>query len=520
MKRTRLMVFCLIAILCVSSLAGCGNSTGSTTGTVANGTTVAGETNAAPAKVEKVVFSYLSFNRIPTDIERISEAVNKITREKYGVEVELQISGPAEYTQKVNLALQSGSQVDLFLPGLGQFMTYVARNQAYPMEGLIDQHGKEMKEIITKDFGEDLLKATTVNGHLYSIPVNKGMSIPLNFMYNADMLKEAGLTADDITSMEDLPKVFAAVKAKFPDVVPFTPINVNPTDTGLLYYLRGAYEVDLLSESSNVGVLIGDSKKVENFFASDVFKKGVYMMRDWYQSGYLQKDVATTTSNSSEMISSGRAFSFMGGYSGMEASKAISAQTSKNISSKRLAPFYFDTSATNAVVWMMSSTTKVPEAAMRFLNATYADKDVLNTILYGIEGEDYVKVDENHVRYPDGLDAQTVKYTAQLCSGLMGSESLQLQPEGMNMEDVAFKLKENKETKRSPNFGFMFDPTDVRTELAAISNVTNQYLPVLVSGSVDPEISLPKFIQALNDAGAQTLIQKQQEQYDKWLAAQ
>jgi len=187
---------------------------------------------------------------------------------------------------------------------------------------------------------------------------------------------------------------------------------------------------------------------------------------------------------------------------------------------KRLVPYYFDTSAVNSVVWMISSTSEVPEAAMKFLNLVYSDKDVLNTILWGIEGEDYVKVDEHHVRYPDGKTADTVEYTAALCSGLMGSESLQYVAEGVSWEDVEFKLKENRETKRSPYFGFIFDPQNVKTEFSAINNVKNQYLPGLLSGALDPDEVLPRFINDLNAAGAQTVIEEKQKQLDKWLSEQ
>ena len=192
----------------------------------------------------------------------------------------------------------------------------------------------------------------------------------------------------------------------------------------------------------------------------------------------------------------------------------------KTIEMKRLVPYYFDTSAVNAVVWMISSTTKVPEASMKFLNLVYSDADVLNMILWGIEGEDYVKVDDHHVRYPDGKTADTVGYTAALCSGLMGSESLQYQAEGLNWADIEFKLRENKETKRSPYFGFIFDPQNVKTELSTINNVKNQYLPGLISGALDLDETLPLFIRDLNAAGAQTVIEEKQRQLDQWLSEQ
>ena len=114
----------------------------------------------------------------------------------------------------------------------------------------------------------------------------------------------------------------------------------------------------------------------------------------------------------------------------MALAQALSAQTGKNLETKRIAPFYFDTIAVNAVVWMVSSRSKVPDASSKkkkFLNLLYTDAELINTLLYGIEGEDYVKVDEHHVKFPEeGKNASTVAYTAYLSSGIVGSEDLSI----------------------------------------------------------------------------------------------
>lgn len=501
----------LTMALCGSVLAACGGNSGES---AANSEGKAGNT-----KVEKIVFAMPSFNRIPDDFSKVTDAINKITTEKIGVQVDFKVYGPTDYAQKVNLALQSGEQMDLFTT-LGQFTSYTSKNQLYPLEELLPKYGKEMTAILDKDFGPDLLKSTTMNGHIYGIPVNKGMSIPVNFVYNADMLKDVGYSADKINSIQDLAPIFEAVQKKYPDVTPFGPLNVSPSDTMLNLLLRGEHKVDFMSDTTGVGAVVGDSGKVVNFYETDIFKNGVQTVRDWFNKGYLQKDAASTSIAFSDMVGSGRGFSFMGGYSGLEAAKALSAQTGKNLEMKRIAPYYFETGAVNMVSWMVSSTTKAPEAAVKFLNLLYTDVDLINTILYGIEGEDYVKVDDHHVKYPDGKDASTVPYTAMLSTGIVGSESLQYQLEGVNWSDVELKLKENKTTPRSPYFGFIFDQSKVKSQMSAINNVVSQYLPGLVCGVLDPDTTIPKFVQALNDAGAQTIIKEKQKQLDEWLASQ
>lgn len=500
----------LSMVLILSLLAACGGSN--------NSNNDSGDKGSDGEKIETVVFSMPTFNRVPEDLTAIEDAINKITVEKANVKVKLQLHGVVDYEQKVNLALQSGEQLDVFTSP-GQFANYASKQQLYPLNDLIKEYGQELLDILGRDFGEGVLDATSFGGEIYGIPANKGMAVPTNFVYNADMLAEIGYSADDITSIHDLPEVFDALLEKYPDVVPFGPVNVSPSTTGILDYVRGMQKVDRLTDTSNIGVVFADSGEVVNLYDTPEFMEAAMIMRDWYNKGYLQKDAATAMSAFSEMISAGRGFSFISRYGGQAANVQLSSQMGKNIEMKRIAPFYFDTAAVNGVVWMVNGATKVPEAAVKLLNLIYTDEQVLNTILWGLEGRDYEKVGDRHVEFPEGKNADTVDYTAYISSGIIGSESLQYQYEGIDLADIDLKVRENKESPRSPYFGFIFDQSSVRVEVSAITNVIAQYLPGLETGSLDPETAIPKFVEALNNAGAQNVINAKQEQLDAWIAA-
>jgi len=472
---------------------------------------------AAGKGPEKVVVAWISFNKIPDDTSVVSDAINKYIKKTYpnlNVEVEIQLYGPADYAQKINLALASGTQMDIFDPfPLGSF---VSKNQLLPLEKLIEQHGQGIKKMIEKDFGPGMLKTTTFNGHMYSIPVNKGVALNFTVIYDKDLLALSGYTEKDIKSIQDLPKIFDALKKKRPDVVPFAPLNTG--DTVLLRYLSNKHEVDTLSDATTMaGVVFGGSGKVVNFYESKEFAEGVKMMREWYTKGYLSKDAATATADTPGQFRAGKLFCTLGGYGGNEIGVTISGMTGKNIGAKHLVPFYFDSQAVNLVTTGIGSTTKVPEASMKVLNLIYTDEFVINTMLYGIEGRDYVRVGAHHWKYPDGKDANSVPYTAALCTGVFGSESLQYQPVGMNWDDILYKLSDNQKTKRSPYFGFNFDTTDFKNEISAITNVYNQYLPGLVCGAVDPTTTIPKLNKALKDAGIDRIIAGKQKQLDAWI---
>ena len=95
-----------LAALTSLGLAGCG----STGGTGAQGTA---------GKAEEVSLYCVSFNNIPAETEtaRVEAAMNDYLAKTYpedNVAIDIKLFGPAEYAQKVTLAMQSGDKVDCF----------------------------------------------------------------------------------------------------------------------------------------------------------------------------------------------------------------------------------------------------------------------------------------------------------------------------------------------------------------------------------------------------------------------
>ena len=468
-------------------------------------------TTAAEAPVE-IHFAYLTFNRVSEDLESVETALNAITVPKIGVTVKLHPYSIANYAQQINLSLQSGEDLDVFHT-LGDLPQQVSQQKLTDITDLIDQYAPEARAVV----GDDFLKASTINGRLYGIPAYKGVALAVNLVYRADIMKEIGVDPASIKSVNDLTDVFAKVKEKYPDIVPLVP-NM-PGELGLNLTVPA---VDTLSDSYFLpkAVLLGDSTKVVNYFESPEFKGIATLAHDWYNKGYILKDAATTTSGALELITAGTGFSSIASYAGQQASVQISAQTGHEIGMVRLGQPYLSTGSVNALTWSVASTSKHPEAALKFMNLIFSDKDVINLIIYGLEGRDYVKVDADHVAYPDGQDANTVPYTAQLSCGIVGNQFIQYAMVGTDMSDMQLMLDENKNSKLSPAFGFTFDNSSVSNEESAVLNVINEYLPGLNTGSVDPETEIPAFVEKLKAAGLDKIIEAKQTQLDAWLSQQ
>lgn len=476
---------------------------------------------AGLAEPDTVVVSTLTFNNLPESYDKVNSAINEYIAKTYpdtNVAIDIQLFGIPDFFEKIPLALSSGTKMDAFLTV--SLASDVSKGMLMPLNSLLDQYGQGIKDMLAKDFGEGAFDCTTFDGEIYAVPVNKAVAIPMMVLYDKEYLAQLGYTADDINSLDDIEKIMEDCKTKLENVIPFHPLNQG--STCLLLWMLQQYQIDRLGDTGLAGpfsgVTINGEPKVVNLYETEAFQKGVERMRAWYEKGYLQQDAATTQAIASEYFGAKRCLFTLGGYSSESAAAAISAQTGRDIGMKQITQYYMDTSAI-AVVMGISSTTPVPEASMKMLNLIYTDPFVINTILFGIEGEDYVKTDDVFWSYPEGKDANTVEYTAALTSGVLGSESLQLIAKGSQPDSVQKALANNRSAVRSPFFGFVFDPSKVKNEIAAVTAVNDQYIKGLECGALDPATAISEFNTALKAAGLDTIIAEKQAQLDAWLAA-
>jgi len=168
-------------------------------------------------------------------------------------------------------------------------------------------------------------------------------------------------------------------------------------------------------------------------------------------------------------------------------------------------------------MWGIAKNSENPVRAMQFLNLMYTDKEIVNLLDWGIEGKHYVKVSENVIDYPPGVDANSVGYSGT--GWMFGNQFLSYIFKGDD-EQLWEKMKVfNESAIKSKALGFTFDSSLVKTEFAAVSNVISQYQIALECGALDPDKALPEFISKLKDAGIDKIIAEKQKQLDAWAAA-
>ena len=511
MKKKMISVL-LAAVMSVGVLAGCGASGSGSASSASEGT----DAEAADSgNYTQITYAFVSFNTIPDNTEEVEEIINQVSREKIGVEVHLMPLSIADYSQQVSLAAQNG-EIDIFHT-LGDLSQAISSDMVLDITDMIDEDAAETKALLEPEW---LKTCEGPDGRLYAIPTLKPFALQPMLIYRKDIAEELGLDMESVKDPADLTPIFEAVKAAHPEMTPLAPVSSG--DSGMS---RWCDNIDFLGGdyTTPIGVLQGEDMTVKSFFSLDQFKENADLVRYWYENDLIMKDAATTTSAAAELMSSGNYFAYSASYSYPleDTAAALSAPSGFDVGAIALGEAYLDTSAINAVAQAISSTSKNPDAALKFLNLTYTDETVINTMLYGVEGRDYVKNDDGTVSYPEGQDSATVPYTAQLSCGVLGNFFIQWPLQGSgSVESLAWESEQNHNAAHSPAMGFIFDATPVRTQLTAVSNVIQQYFPGIQCGSVDPTTAIPDFEKALSEAGYDDILAAKQEQLDAWLAQQ
>lgn len=517
MKMKKVAAMGMAAVTALSMLAGCGSSGGSSSSSSAEKTAESGSAQATSdsGEAEDIVFAIPLSKTV--DMSPIEDEVNKITENKLNVHVKIEGISMANYSNQVGLMMSGGEQIDI-VSWIGTYSSLIAKKQLMPMTDLIDQYGADAKEVL----GEELLKSTTSNGDLYGLPVNNGKAAVLNLVIRKDLVEELNLPVDQLTQAADfdgycknldlITEMYAKIHEAHPEMACVVPSQTNPNG----FMITGVPFVDGLNDS--LGVLMpGEDSKLENIYATSEFEKLCEYAYDWNQSGYVLEDATTTQETNNTYMQNNRAATFF--ITGEEGqAEQITTATGVDVESIKLVEPYITTASVNGIGFGISSTSKHPEAAMKFLNEMYSNADLVNLLDWGIEGVHYEVQDDGTVDFPEGVDASNTTYGLNM-DWFFGNQFLS-KIWGKGRDTTIYERLEanNKNAQFTPVMGFSYNSEPVSTEIAAISNVTNQYLPGLQCGSLNPSETIPEFLQALDDAGINVVIEEKQKQLDEWKA--
>ncbi|MCU6707756.1 ABC transporter substrate-binding protein [Paenibacillus sp. J5C_2022] len=491
-----------VAVMAASAvlLAGCG-TTGNEAGNAGSNTSGSG------LKPYEIVVAF--YGNEQKDMQKVQDEMSKMTKEKMNATVKLMPIAISAWQQQTNLMLAGSEKIDLMFTSSGfGYSSQVAKGQLLPLNDLLEKHGAG----ITDALEPFQLAAARLNGENYGVPAIKDMASDYGILMRKDLVDKYEIDTSAIKSVEDMTPIFETISANEPDVVPL--VAKNP---GTAPFYAGYTTYDALGDGIGVLPNYDNGLKVVNWFESEEYAEELTLLRSWYEAGYLLKDASTAKHDGRELVKAGKAFAF---FSNMKPGSDVEAtrKLGREMVSVSLTPAYATTSTITSIMWSIPKNSKDPDRAMMLLNMLYSDKELYNLFTWGIEGEHYVKVSDNVMTYPEGVDVTNSGYNFNT-PYMFGNQFLSYtwtteEPDAWETMD-AF----NKGAVQSKALGFIFNVEDVKTEVAAVNNVIAEYRLGLDTGTLDPEEHLPAFNVKLKAAGIDKIINEKQKQIDEWAKA-
>lgn len=462
------------------------------------GTEPSGNKESSPVEL---VWNF-PLSAIPQDLQTVQDAVNKMTKAKINATVKLQPQTFADYKQKMNTVVASGENYDI--AWVSNWNWDYVQNQSkgafLPLDELINKYAPTLP----KSMPQFVWDATKIQGKIYGIPNYQTVTNKEGFVIQKRFAEKYGLDKASIKKLEDIEPFLQKVKAgESKDIVPF--LNDRLGRFGNMMRTYGMEGITSIG-----GVDLKNPEKVINIYEAPQFKQYLDLMKSWHDKGYMN-DNAATLKNKADIEKTGNAV--VQYHNVLKPGGEISAKLASGGQDIIYVPITETFASTGSIITTMqaiSRNSKNPERAMMFINLLNTDKELYNTLCYGIEGKHYTKVSDSVIK----IKAEA-GYNPN-ASWVFGNTFNALLVEGTDASVVEQTMKENETAKPSPLMGYKFDNTPVTAEIANIATVIDQYLPGLTTGTVSADEKLKEFQDKLKQAGGDKVINEMQKQLDDW----
>ena len=476
-----------------------------------------GEQAEAPAdsatseEVYTVKFALITLMTVPNldAIQVVEDEVNRYLAESGETRyvLDLSVVNIADYFTNIPMELAAGQGPDLVMM-LDTMPTYVDNGYVIPLDPYMDTELKETKDLIGP-----ILNSGKINGSVYMIPRYYGTVLDWKFIYNND-LGNGVYDMSKVTDLDSLEPALAALKEKYPD----EHFLVYSDQFHMMY----SYETNT-SAIGTYAATVGDDTTLVSYYETEAYKKAIQTAYEWRQKGYLDPEGSTNTLTHDEAVFSGSSKGVIMGHSAPVDGIAdmFDDMNAYGADFEAVTIGYSDL-YTDTVGVGVSYTSTRPDLAANFINHLYVDEYLWNTLIYGVEGQDYVwNEDRTACAYPEGMDGFSIPYMGMMYScGIIGNGFFYLPFEGNNAgNSPEYGMELMEKAWAPPLYGFTPSNVNVLNEVAAVSNVVSQYNEVLTFGDVNPAEFYDQFISELKAAGIDTIIADYQAQADAWLAA-
>ncbi len=435
------------------------------------------------------------------DIESVLEEANKIIGEKINAKLDLQFVDNGAYSEKMTMAMASGTPYDLAFVGYNNnYRTATSKGGLYPIKEWVFA-SEELKNSMPQYAWDDV----TYQGEIYAVPNVQIFAQAACAYFRKDLVEKYNFDVSTVKKTEDIEPFLEIIKKNEPDMYPIAAGNLVFRD----------YESDLKVDPlvSGVKAVEQPDGSVKAVKATEVTttKEMAEKKYDWYKKGYIRKDVGSVIDDSQDKKAGKYAVSLAPTYKpgGEEEEKALYGY---DVVSVLLEKPYVSLDKAKLTMIGIGKDSKNPEKSFELIKLMNLDKKLYNTISFGVEGKHYNKTGENRIELiensgyaPNSAWMFGNQFNAYLLPGQ--GENDWIETEEMNNTDNVSSI-----------IGFIPDTTAIRAEMTQIESVEAEYKTYL-KGNKDPAEYFDSYKKELEDGGIQIMIDELQKQIDEFVAS-
>ena len=442
----------------------------------------------------------------PAGQDLVDENMNKLFKEKLNCTLKINWIGWAEYANKYPMLYSSGEQFDLaYCATWLNFANFARRGAFMPLNELLPTYAPDNYAMQS----ESALAQATIDGNIYAVPTLLPTYITYGSIYRGDFADEAGIEGS-IDSWEKVEQYGDWVKANHPEMEVIDMYQGNVELSLVWERMQGNYEID----SGNRYIFYDPSEEHPTVFAlyeDPTFADFCTMCNNFSKKGFwtmsaLSDSDSTKTQNGKASLR----FHNIDTWSGYTVLHP-EWDFRYGVMTDDIAhlPYTQD-------CMVIPTTAKNPERALALWNLLTTDQEAYDAFYYGVLGTTYELNDEGQFKI---LDSDLYSTSAMWA---VRTFDLNRNQQGVPAfyDDVRKEwedsIQEGVGTERFT--GFVFDTSNVTTEIANCQNVRQQYGWPLELGYVDLEKGMADYEKQMKNAGIEKIIAEAQAQLDAYLA--
>ncbi len=422
--------------------------------------------------------------------------VNKITEEKIGVKVDMQIIDTGAYSQRMKMNMSSGADFDICFTGyVNGYIAAAKSGGLMDITELLDKH--DMKGILP----EEIWDAATYKGKIFGVPNYQIVATANSIVVFDELASKYDFDWSQVKHIDDIEPYLAMVKEAEPDIYPYRP-----------YYGNLMWTLDYEEVASMIALPKGSTSADDLVYIYDTpeYNHGINQLHNWYKKGYIRRDALSAGDDSLDYKSGKYAISNTVWKPGADVQEKI--VTGKDVTIIPLEDPYMTRGKCLATMLSIGASAKHPDEALEFIKLVNTDPELYNLFVFGIEGKNYVK-ENGIVKMIEGSGYDNSKF-----AWMFGNQFNAYIMEGQDMDVWEQTEKVNDEAQKSTLVGFEFDPANVRTEVSNVATIQGEY-QVANKGARAPEEYMEEYKRRLKDAGLEKIYDEVKRQLTEYFAS-